>query len=242
MNFREYSNISLRAFVFSTKQQEVIDRKHDILSAVYAHHAISPASILFMGFNPAIFACKSPKITVADINSEAQQLLTNAGIKFDVVNSEDLFNYKKNFDVVVAVEEYFTFAESDEDQKTKFDMICNLARKLVITTLRDYKNQEFKDREFSLPAVIKNDQSTRFYIEHHDYDTHDRNMWIRSIYEITGNEMVPFTGFCCRHMFFKQCAKFGFDAGAKDFLVHKNLMYKSLLKKNYEHVISIKFG
>jgi len=44
-----------------------------------------------------------------------------------------------------------------------------------------------------------------------------------------------------RTLFFKQLAKFTMDAGASNFLVHKNLMYKSLIKKNYEHVISIHF-
>jgi hypothetical protein len=42
-------------------------------------------------------------------------------------------------------------------------------------------------------------------------------------------------------MYFKQMAKFCMDTGATDFLVHKNLMYKSLIKKNYEHVISVRF-
>jgi hypothetical protein len=48
--------------------------------------------------------------------------------------------------------------------------------------------------------------------------------------------------FNCRQMFFKQCAKFSIDAGAQDFLIHKNIMYKSLIKKNYEHVISMRFA
>jgi len=56
-----------------------------------------------------------------------------------------------------------------------------------------------------------------------------------------GND-VKITGpFARRSMFFKQMAKFSIDAGAKEFYVHKNLMYKSLIKKNYEHVISISF-
>jgi hypothetical protein len=42
-------------------------------------------------------------------------------------------------------------------------------------------------------------------------------------------------------MYFKQLAKFSMDAGASDFIVHKNLMYKSVIRKNYEHVISIRF-
>jgi hypothetical protein len=42
-------------------------------------------------------------------------------------------------------------------------------------------------------------------------------------------------------MYFKQMANFSITAGARQFYVHKNLMYKSLIKKNYEHVISISF-
>jgi hypothetical protein len=61
------------------------------------------------------------------------------------------------------------------------------------------------------------------------------------VYDMQGND-VKITGpFARRSMFFKQMAKFSIDAGAKEFYVHKNLMYKSLIKKNYEHVISISF-
>jgi hypothetical protein len=242
MPFTEYAGLTFRAFTFSTKQQEIIDRKQDIIAAVYAHHNFSPRSVLFIGFNPAIMATKTPDIALTYASAEVQEFLQKHGIKFRYIDPDDLPRYNKAFDSVVALEEFFTFCDSEETQKRQFDMICKLASRTVITTLRDYKNQEFKDREFSLPAVIHNSTSSRIYLEYHNYDIIDRNAWNRSVYEITGTELCTWTKFQCRHMFFKQCAKFGFDAGAKDFLVHKNLMYKSLIKKNYEHVISLKFG
>jgi hypothetical protein len=52
---------------------------------------------------------------------------------------------------------------------------------------------------------------------------------------------VAYGPFARRSMFFKQMANFSIAAGARQFYVHKNLMYKSLIKKNYEHVISISF-
>ena len=61
------------------------------------------------------------------------------------------------------------------------------------------------------------------------------------VYELYGNKSVVSGPFDRRSMFFKQMAKFSIDAGAKEFYVHKNLMYKSLIRKNYEHVISISF-
>jgi dihydrodipicolinate synthase/N-acetylneuraminate lyase len=69
----------------------------------------------------------------------------------------------------------------------------------------------------------------------------DRNSWNSTVYEIANAKLVTAGPFNRRTMFFKQLAKFSADAGAIGFSVHKNLMYKSLIKKNYEHVISIRF-
>jgi hypothetical protein len=157
------------------------------------------------------------------------------------VEENDLGNYRKQFDWVVAADEYFTFADSDLDQKNKVVEICNLAREYVITTCKDYKNQDFKDREFSVPALIRNTEKNRVYLEFHDYDLQDRNKWNTKVFEINEDQLVHSGPFNRRAMFFKQLAKFSSDAGAVGFSVHKNLMYKSLIKKNYEHVISIQF-
>jgi len=122
--------------------------------------------------------------------------------------------------------------------------ICNLATDFVISTVRDYKNQDFKEREFSQPALVRNGVDQTIYLESHDWDLKDRTRWNTTVYEITratGNT-VMYGAFERRTMFFKQLAKFSMDAGALNFLVHKNLMYKSLLKKNYEHVVSIQFN
>jgi hypothetical protein len=114
----------------------------------------------------------------------------------------------------------------------------------VITTLRDYKNQDYRDREFSQPAVLRNADASMIFLEAHDADPADRNAWSSRIYQITNpdSSLVTYGAFPRRAMYFKQLAKFSFDAGATNFLVHKNLMYKSLIKKNYEHVITIKFN
>ena len=42
-------------------------------------------------------------------------------------------------------------------------------------------------------------------------------------------------------MYFKQLANFSASSGAISFSVHKDLMYKGLTKRNYEHVITVKF-
>jgi hypothetical protein len=84
-------------------------------------------------------------------------------------------------------------------------------------------------------------QDSKVFVEHHNYDHNDRNNWSTTVYELQGKESIVYGPFARRSMYFKQMAKFSIDAGAKEFYVHKNLMYKSLIKKNYEHVISISF-
>ena len=87
------------------------------------------------------------------------------------------------------------------------------------------------------PLYDKNSTTLKFKFEVRDAETRS------TVYEITnpGNEMTVYGEFDRRTMFFKQLAKFSMDAGAVNFLVHKNLMYKSPIKKNYEHVVSIQF-
>ena len=242
MDFIKYSDIGFEAFQFTDKKPEVIARKKDIIDSVFAHYGVRPVSYLCVGFNPAMLAWTGQDVTVTKVSEQclAQLQVLMPNIKH--VPWEHLITDGDRFDVVVAMDEFLAFADSEDSQHRTLDQICGMTRQLAITTLKDYKNQGFKDREFSIPSVIRNEESTRIYVEYNDYELHDRNAWIRDVYQIENGACTAYQGFQCRQMFFKQCAKFSIDAGAKEFLVHKNIMYKSLIKKNYEHVISIKFG
>jgi hypothetical protein len=101
------------------------------------------------------------------------------------------------------------------------------------------KNQNFKDREFSQPQAVYNHIDCLVFLEYHKYEYSDKNAWETTVYEMQDNKMQAHGPFPRRAMFFKQLAKFSIDAGARQFYVHKDLMYKSLIRKNYEHVISI---
>jgi hypothetical protein len=239
MHFQKYADISYRAFVFSNRQDDIVSRKTEILDSIYRYYNLDPASILFVGFNPAILKCRATTIYVTEIGEEVNDWLISQGVKFRYIPSESIGNL--SVDCVIATDEYFTFASTDQEQRDLVDNICGLAEELVITTLRDYKNQDFKDREFSSPAIVRNEQDYRIYFEFNNVDLVDRNLSSRTVYEITPDDVQIHQCFACRNMYFKQLAKFSMDAGAREFLVHKNLMYKSLIKKNYEHVISIKF-
>ena len=243
MTFLDYTDALLSALKFNPRLDDVVARKQEILDGVYQTENLEPTSILFVGFNPAILGCRAAKIAVTEISSDAMLFLTEHKVKFTYIDSRDLTKYHKQFQCVIAMDEYFTYADSDLAQQDKIQSICSLATAFVISTIRDYKNQDFKEREFSQPALVRGGTESVIFLESHDWDQRDRACWNTMIYEIDRNtgKTKTYGLFERRTMYFKQLAKFSIDAGAMNFQVHKNLMYKSLIKKNYEHVVSIQF-
>lgn len=243
MTFSNYTDAVLSALTFNPRQEDVVARKQEILDGVYRTENLDPTSVLFVGFNPAILSCRAKTLAVTEISDSAQEFLKSQKIKYTHIKEQDLAEHKKQFQCVIAMEEYFTFANSDQDQQDKISKICSLATDFVVSTLRDYKNQDYKDREFSQPALVRNGSATKLFLENHDWNLQDRTLWNTMVYEIDNpaNSFKSYGLFNRRTMYFKQLAKFSMDAGAVNFLVHKNLMYKSLIKKNYEHVVSIQF-
>jgi hypothetical protein len=239
--FASYTESSVNALKFNPKSQEVIERKKEILISIAQHHGSSPASTLFYGFSPLILASTCKQIAITGINAEIKKFLDSTGVKYVYVEENDLGNYRKQFDWVVAADEYFTFAETEQEQLDKIKVVSNLAKDVIVTTLRDYKNQDFRDREFSQPLAVHDHKDTKLFLEYHQYDYNDKNVWNTTVYEMYGTSTTIHGPFARRSMYFKQMANFSISAGAKQFYVHKNLMYKSLIKKNYEHVISISF-
>jgi hypothetical protein len=241
LTYATYTAISAHALEFNPKNREVVAKKQEIALAIEQHYHRKPSSVLYYGFSPMMLVAGNKSVYVSAVDQSVKNLLESNNIKYTYIDEQELTNHKKQFDWVVAADEYFTFAASEEEQKTMIADVIGLAKELVVTTLRDYKNQDFKDREFSQPLAVHNGQDSKVFVEHHNYDYNDRNNWTTTVYELQGADSTVYGPFARRSMYFKQMAKFSIDAGAKEFYVHKNLMYKSLIKKNYEHVISISF-
>lgn len=239
--YATYTNISVSALEFNPRSQDIIQKKQEILSAISDHYNSTPTNMLFVGFSPLMLGTACKQISVTDITENTKNYLDSSGIKYTYIDKKDLTKFKKQFSWVVASDEYFTFADTEDDQRANIETMAELAKDLIVTTLKDYKNQDFKDREFSQPLAVYNQKNSKLFLEHHAHDHVDKNTWTTTVYELEGEKTAVYGPFLRRNMFFKQMAKFSIDAGAKNFYVHKNLMYKSLIKKNYEHVISINF-
>lgn len=233
--FSKYSDVIFDAFNLHSKRREIVDRKQEIIDKIVEYYNAGIESILFIGFNPAILAVKAKEIFVAEVSDTVYDWLLAQGI--NVVR----YTEPRQFDCVVAFDEYLTFAKTEQEQLQLINALCKMSKGMVITTVKDYKNQDFKDREYSQPAIIRANNRLTAFTEIHDWDINDRSLWNSSVYQLSGMESACKGIYQRRTLFFKQLAKFTADAGATNFLVHKNLMYKSLIKKNYEHVISIHF-
>lgn len=239
-DFLEYSDIVLSAFQFNPKSQDLVNKKKEILDQISISHNINFVSVLFVGFNPLLLSNISNDIYLTEASDDVKQFLDKNKIKYTYI--DDLNKWQKKIQCVIAPEEYFTYAKSDQEQKDKVINLLNVATSMLITTLRDYKNQDFKDKEFSIPTAVRNGKKCKILLEFHNPNPADKSQWATTVFEMDpdGDQIVhgPYNR---RAMYFKQLAKFSSDAGAKNFLVHKNLMYKSPVKKNYEHVIIISF-
>lgn len=236
-SFEKYNDILLAAYQTSGKANDLAAKKKEIFSDLFNQFDIDLGSILFVGFNPGILRVQNFDLAVTEVSSEVCDFLNKESVKYDLVT--DIAGRK--FDVIVAMDEYFTFASTDHQQRQRVTDLCAATGSLLVTTLRDYKNQDFRDREFSQPIALRQDSERTIYFEHYEYDNADRNNFVGTNYVVTDDSLEVIGPFERRTMFFKQLAKFSFDAGAKNFLVHQNLMHKSVIKKNYEHILTIKF-
>lgn len=243
-DFATLSDVNLLAFKNNNRSNDVVVKKQEIVNTLAQYYNLSPSQPLFVGFSSFVMAGYPAEIAITSVGQEVLDYLTEQKVKYRYIPEIELINYRKRFDVVVVADEYFTYADSDQTQKDLVGQISSLATDYVITTLRDYKNQDYKDREFSQPSIVRNSDASTVFLESHAWSQQDRANWVSTIYAInqTTQSLTTFGDFTRRTMYFKQLANFSNAAGATDFVVHKNLMYKGLIKKNYEHVITITFN
>ena len=243
-DFATLSDVNLLAFKNNNRSQDVVTKKQEIINTLSQYYNLSPSQPLFVGFSSFVMAGYPAEIAITSVGQDVLDYLTAQKVKYRYIPEIELINYRKRFDVVIVADEYFTYADSDQTQKDLVGQISSLATDYVITTLRDYKNQDYKDREFSQPSIVRNSDASTVFLESHAWSQQDRANWVSTIYAInqTTQSLTTFGDFTRRTMYFKQLANFSNAAGATDFVVHKNLMYKGLIKKNYEHVITITFN
>ena len=149
-------------------------------------------------------------------------------------------------DTLLATDEYLTYADSEQQQISAIGDLCNRANKRLIVTVRDFKNDSYRtdsDRVFSLTT----DTSQYCVFDVVQWNKEDRQQWQQTTY-LTGyalaedNVTAVIAGTVNRRtLYFKQLAKFCFDAGAKTFTVQTQGVLKPMFRKHSEHIIVVDF-
>ena len=244
MNFKftELSKCVFDAFTAYEKTKDLITRKQNLVEQVFSVHQTAPETILFLGFDAWVLGdWKNTAIYVSMITDEVAASLDKMGVIYTRISTAELEVYDYQFDAVIAGDEFFTYCEDEQGQRELIELVANLTYGTLITTVKDYKNTTVKDREFSIPTVIRNNSGYSVFLEFNNHDYKVKNHWTSYVYE-HGTRDIIHGPFSRRPVFFKQLAKFCYDASATKFMVHNDIMYKSLFKKNFEHVISVHFN
>jgi len=247
--FPDYTAISLNILKFIVTPHPTINAKLELFDEVLATHDLQYDSVLFVGFSPWCFTDKFKKVFITCLTDEAAEFLHKHNVEFTRLTYDEVLSGEDSYECVVAIDEFTTFAGNEAEQRALVNLISDCTDKLLITTLRDYKNTTFKEKEFSSPdPTYRNSEvkecPAKIITEYHNYNfiPTDRYAWKCKVYELTGDEMMYHGGFTRRAMFFKQLAKFASDAGSTHFLVHKGAMYKSLARRDHEYIIGITFS
>jgi hypothetical protein len=149
----------------------------------------------------------------------------------------------KKYHTVIASDEFFTYTTEEKQQALIEDLIATASQRLIIT-VRDFKNSYRND--INSVFGINQENQTVVVAEHVRNHNEDRQAWYHTSYVIkhSNDQAAGVTTVGPVHrraVYFKQLAKFCFDAGCKNYQVLPNVMFRPLFKKHSEHIIVVDF-
>ena len=153
----------------------------------------------------------------------------------------NLMVQENKFDLVLALDQTLTFFDTEDEQKQFISILSKLTKGKLITSLVDYKTQTSPIRMADLAPTVNINNKQNMFINRRTWDPTDRQRFTNHWLWIEEDSLAGNSKTIRRTMYFKQLAKFTSDNGGKNFSIHKNLFYKPLLSKAFEHVISIDY-
>jgi len=196
-----------------------------------------PETIVFPSFNPVVL-CLEKTYDCTVVADQSVKHYWNSSSNF----IDDLSLLTKPADLCLALDEYLTYAETEQDQRDRLDQLKNSTNGWLITTCQDYKNTAPHKRSQAENTTHFNN-SEYIVIDQTNWDKNNRQNWQNYIYMIKDNHDLTVLGPEMRRtMYFKQLAKYSSDIDGTNYMIQKNLLYRGFFKKHYEHIISVRFG
>jgi hypothetical protein len=235
--------------------EQITEKKASILDEVFVSKGVHPNCILSLTFNLVIidFALQGSDVTFISENQLAIDYAKSVTKFYDL----NIKCYKMDFvtfciqahqnnekyDVVLGLDQYFTYAESENEQRDKLHHSLELVDDsgMLLTTLIDYKNLRHNNKIFTDPHFITSNNGDHILISNRQWDIENRKQWVHHSYAInqTTCETVFFPPIIRQAMFFKQIAFHTSAVGWTSFTVHKNKLYKPLYNNHGQYIISI---
>lgn len=215
-----------------SKWLDIAQAKFEIIDKLFINIGVKPNRILFPTFNPLVLLLEQHYdcVVVAD-----QSLKYSWQSKSEFV---DTLAEVGTVDVCLALDEYFTYADSENAQRELLDQIKKILSGYLITTLQDYKNSAPHKRS---QADVSSSNNV-IIVEENILDRNNKQNWENYIYFIENHSDLTVLGPTPRRtMYFKQLAKYCSDLQGTQYVIQKNLLYRGFYKRNYEHIITVRF-
>ena len=215
-----------------SKWLDIAQAKFEIIDKLFTNIGIKPKRILLPVFNPIVLLLEQHYDCV---------VVADQSLKYSwQSNSEfvDSLGDVGTVDVCLALDEYFTYADSENAQRDLLDQIKKVLSGYLITTLQDYKNNAPHKRS----QVDAANCNSIIIIEESVLDRNNKQNWENYIYFIENHNDLTVLGPTPRRtMYFKQLAKYCSDLQGTQYVIQKNLLYRGFYKRNYEHIITVRF-
>jgi len=236
-NVTEYWKLIKEIGSLNEKWDETVFTKADIIDKLIK--SIDPAAktVLFPSFNPIISFLEN----YYDITVVCDDELFSTFSLTRTKNVERIADLNTSYDIVVALDEYFTYSNDEQSQRDLLDSVVKVTSGWLITTLQDYKNFA-PHKKNQIDAIAISSSNNYIMLESCVADKTDKQLWYHYRFCIKNHSDLTTIGPVTRRtMYFKQLAKYSSDAGSKQYVIQKNLLYKGFFSKHFEHIITVKF-
>lgn len=225
--------LKLQPVADPTRWLEQAQAKVEILQKLFVGLQIQPKTLLFTHFNPIVLLLEQHYNCIVVGDQSVKYAYQSSSTFIDSIGQ-----IKQLVDVTIALDEYFTFATTENDQRQLLSEIKSVTRGYLVTSLQDYKNNAPHKRNHVESGVY----GDTIILEQSQVDKNNKQNWQTHIYFIENNRDLTVVGPLDRRtMYFKQLAKYSSDLGGSDYVIQKNMLYRGFFKKNYEHIITVKF-
>lgn len=150
----------------------------------------------------------------------------------------------KQYDTVLALDEYFTYFSSEDNQRDEIMNVASLVSSngIMISSVRDYRNNPVHKRHMGDTSYININNANYVLVEINTPNAQQNQQWSQINFVIQDGEgATAYEIGDRRTLYFKQLAKYCKDAGSKQFGVIKETFWKAPWKRTTEHITWTRF-